>query len=42
MDVDLESDTALRAAVFAGIPLPFALDLDLDAGAVDQQVHETF
>jgi hypothetical protein len=34
---DLAQKTALRAAVLAGVPLPFALDLD--AGAVDQQVQ---
>jgi hypothetical protein len=36
-DVDLAPDAALRAAVLAGVPLPFALDLD--ARAVDQQVQ---
>jgi hypothetical protein len=32
-------DPAFGAAVFARVPLPFALDLD--AGAVDQQVQRT-
>ena len=36
-DVDLAPDAAFRAAVLAGVPLAFALDLD--AGAVDQQVQ---
>ena len=36
-DVDLAPDAAFGAAVLAGIPLPFALDLD--ACAVDQQVQ---
>ena len=37
MDVDLAPDTPLRAAMLAGVPLAFALDLD--PGAVDQQVQ---
>ena len=36
-DVDLAPDPALGATMLAGVPLPFALDLD--AGAVDQQVQ---
>jgi len=36
-NVDLAPDAPFRAAMLAGIPLPFALDLD--AGAVDQQVQ---
>jgi len=36
-DVDLAPDAALRAAMLAGVPFPFALDLD--ACAVDQQVQ---
>ena len=36
-DMDLAPDTALRATVLAGVPLPFALDLD--AGAIDQEVQ---
>lgn len=36
-DVCLPPDPALGGAVFARVPLPFALDLD--AGAVDQQVQ---
>jgi hypothetical protein len=36
-DVDLAPDPALRATVLAGVPLPFALDLD--PGAVDQEVQ---
>ena len=39
MDVDLAPDAALRAAVLAGVPLAFALDLD--PGAVNQQVQRT-
>jgi len=35
-DVDLAPDAPFRAAVLAGVPL--ALTLDLDPGAVDQQV----
>lgn len=33
-DMDCAPDAPFRAAVFAGVPLPFALYLD--AGAVDQ------
>ena len=36
-DVDLAPDAPFRAAVLAGVP--FAFTLDLDAGAVDQQVQ---
>lgn len=36
-DVDLAPDASFRATVLAGVPLPFALDLD--PGAVDQQVQ---
>ncbi len=36
-DEDLAPDPAFGAAMLAGVPLPFALDLD--AGAVDQQVQ---
>jgi hypothetical protein len=36
-DEDLAPNTALRAAVPAGVPLPFALDLD--AGAIDQKIE---
>lgn len=36
-DVDLAPDPALRAAMLTGIPLAFALDLD--PGAIDQQVQ---
>jgi len=36
-DVDLAPHAPFRATMFACIPLPFALDLD--AGAVDQQVQ---
>ena len=35
--MDLAPYTALRAAVLSGVPLPFALDLD--PGAVDQQMQ---
>ena len=38
-DVDLAPDAALRAAVLAGVPLPFALDLD--ARAVDQEMERS-
>ena len=36
-DVDLAPDAPFRAAVLAGVPLAFALDLD--PGAVDQEVQ---
>ena len=36
-DMDLAPDPPFRAAMLARIPLPFALDLD--AGAVDQEVQ---
>ena len=36
-EVDLSPDPPFGTAVLAGIPLPFALDLD--AGAVDQQMQ---
>jgi hypothetical protein len=36
-DVDLAPDAPFGAAMLAGVPLAFALDLD--AGAVDQQVQ---
>ena len=35
--MDLAPDAPFRAAMLAGVPLAFALDLD--AGAVDQQVQ---
>ena len=35
--VDLAPDAAFGAAVLAGVPFPFALDLD--PGAVDQEVQ---
>jgi len=38
-DVDLAPDPPFRAAMLAGVPLAFALDLD--ARAVDQQVERT-
>ena len=36
-DVDLAPDPAFGTTVLAGVPLPFALDLD--PGAIDQQVQ---
>jgi hypothetical protein len=39
-DVDLAPDASLVAAMLAGIP--FAFTLDLDAGAIDQQVQRSF
>lgn len=38
-DVDLAPDPTFSAAMLAGVPLAFALDLD--ASAVDQQVQRT-
>ena len=38
-DVDLAPDAPLGAAMLAGVPLAFALDLD--PGAVDQEVQRT-
>lgn len=34
-DVDLAPDAPFRAAVPAGVPLPFALDLDAPAGSLE-------
>lgn len=38
-DVDVAPDTAFCPTVLAGVPFSFALVLDLDAFAVDQQVQ---
>ena len=39
-EVDLAPDATFRATMLAGVPFAFALDLD--AGAVDQQVQRAF
>ena len=38
-EMDLAPDPSFRTTVFAGVP--FVLSLDLDPGAIDQQVQRT-